>query len=167
MRKNVLKFLMILILGLEMGAMAEADQELLVEAGRTVKIHYSLSVADEIVESTQGKEPLEYVQGKGDLLPKLEEALVGMKKGDKKIVTLSPQDGYGDVDPEAFRELPISVLPENVEPQEGLVLELESSDGDKIPAVIMEIQKDTIIVDLNHPLAGEELKFDVEIVDIH
>ena len=141
-------------------------EELHVAAGRTVKIHYSLSIADEIVETTQGQEPIEFVQGSHELLPKLEQALEGMVKGEKKIVILSALDGYGEADPQAFRELPISILPENVEPEPGLVLELESSDGDKIPAVIMEIQEESIIVDLNHPLAGEELKFDVEIMDV-
>ena len=141
-------------------------EELKIEKGRKVKLDYTLSVKGEIVESTVGKEPLSYTQGDGTLLPALEAQLEGMKIKEKKTVVLSAQDGYGPADPKALREVPKSILPPNLEAQLGLVLELEDPTGQKFPAVISEIKEDKIVLDFNHPLAGQELKFEVQVVEI-
>ena len=163
--KRIIIFLICLVTlsALSAGVCAE---ELKVEKGRRVKLDYTLSVKDEIIESTVGKEPLEYTQGDGTLLAALESKLEGMKTGEKKIIVISAQEGYGPVDPKALREVPKSLLPANVEAQPGLVLELEGTDGEKFPAIISEVKEDKIVLDFNHPLAGQELKFAVQVIEI-
>ena len=141
-------------------------QVLKIEKGKKVKLNYSLSINGEVVDSTTGDEPLEFVQGEEILLPALEKSLEGMQKGEKKKIVLSPADGYGPLDDEAFKELPKTILPPEIEPQPGMIVELQTEDGQNIPAVIWEIKEDTIIFNMNHPLAGQSLEFDVEVVDV-
>ena len=137
-----------------------------VAAGMKVQFDYTLTVGTEQVETTKGKQPLEYVHGTNMLIPGLEKELLGMKAGDTKVVTVKSEDAYGPVRPEALREIEKTKLPKDITPQVGMVLEMQDPDGNAYPAVVKEVKDTTFILDFNHPLAGKELKFDVKIVSV-
>ena len=134
--------------------------------GKTVKIDYTLTVDGKVADTSKGKKPLEYVQGKHMIIPGLESQLKGLKVGDTKHVVVSPEDGYGKVNPKLVVQIPKKNLNSNTEPQVGMVLEMTTPDGQKVPGVIKAVDGDTLTVDFNHPLAGKELDFDIKVVDI-
>jgi FKBP-type peptidyl-prolyl cis-trans isomerase 2 len=134
--------------------------------GMKVKFDYTLTVDKEQVETTKGKEPLEYVHGQKMLIPGLEKELAGMKAGDEKAVVVKSEDAYGPVRPEALREVENTKLPKEITPQVGMVLEMQDPQGNAYPAVVKEVKDKTFVLDFNHPLAGKELKFDVKIVAV-
>ncbi len=134
--------------------------------GMKVKFDYTLTVEKEEVETSKGKEPLEYVHGKSMLIPGLEKELAGMKVGDTKVITVKAEDAYGPVRPEAVRELEKEKLPKDVTPEVGMVLEMQDPQGNAYPAMVKEVKDKTFVLDFNHPLAGKELQFDVKIVAV-
>ncbi len=134
--------------------------------GMKVKFDYTLTVGTEQVETTQGKEPLEYVHGKSMLIPGLEKELAGLKAGDAKTVIVKAEDAYGPVRPEALREIENTKLPADITPKVGMVLEMQDPEGNAYPAIVKELKEKTFILDFNHPLAGKELKFDVKIAAV-
>lgn len=134
--------------------------------GMKVKFDYTLTVGTEQVETTKGKEPLEYVHGTNMLIPGLEKQLTGMKAGDTKVVTVRSEDAYGPVRPEALREIEKTKLPPEITPEVGMVLEMQDPEGNAYPAIVKEVKDKTFILDFNHPLAGKELKFDVKVVGV-
>ena len=138
----------------------------MIEKGKTVSIDYVLTVDGKEIDSSKGKEPLTYVQGEGNIISGLEKELEGLTAGTTKEVVVAPEDGYGLIKPEAFREMPKANLPSNIQPQAGMVLTAKTPEGQTIPIVIAEVRDTTIVVDFNHPLAGKKLHFDVTIVDI-
>ena len=146
-------------------AYAQATDKVVAD-GMKVKFDYTLTVGTEQVETTQGKQPLEYVHGKKMLIPGLEKELVGMKAGDAKTITVKAEDAYGPVRPEALREIDKTKLPKDITPKIGMVLEMQDPQGNAYPAVVKEVKDKTFILDFNHPLAGKELKFDVKIVSV-
>lgn len=137
-----------------------------VQAGSNVKMHYTLTVDGSVVDSSSGKEPLAFVQGAGQIIPGLDRELLGMKTGDKKHVTVAPADGYGEVSPKAIQKVPSKMLGNIKNLQVGQTLEGAAPNGQKFRARVVEIGKEEVTVDLNHPLAGKTLNFDVEIVDV-
>jgi FKBP-type peptidyl-prolyl cis-trans isomerase 2 len=146
-------------------AYAQAADKVVAD-GMKVKFDYTLTVGTEQVETTKGKQPLEYVQGTKMLIPGLEKELAGMKAGDTKVVTVKSEDAYGPVRPEALREIEKTKLPKDITPAVGMVLEMQDPEGNAYPAVVKEVKDKTFILDFNHPLAGKELKFDVKIVSV-
>ncbi len=134
--------------------------------GKSVAFDYTLTVDGQVIDSSSGKQPLQYVHGSGAIIPGLEKQLEGLKVGDEKSVTVAPQDGYGMLDPNGFREVPKTNLPPNVTPKAGMVLEMKSSQGQTFPAMIAEVKAESVVLNFNHPLAGKELHFLVKIVDI-
>ncbi len=134
--------------------------------GMKVKFDYTLTVDKEEVETTKGKQPLEYVDGKNMLIPGLEKELAGLKPGDTKTVMVKPEDGYGPVRAEAVREFEKSKFPQDITPQVGMVLEMQDPQGNPYPAMVKEVKDKVVMLDFNHPLAGKELKFDVTIVSV-
>jgi len=139
---------------------------LTVSAGEEISIEYTLKLEDKTtVDSNVGGEPLKFIQGEHQIIPGLETALEGLKVGDKKTVKVKPQDGYGEIDPKAVQEVEKSRIP-----PEALVIgtPLEGTDpsGRPIHARVQEIKEKTVILDLNHPLAGKTLLFDVKILGI-
>ena len=162
-QKNEILLIMVVCLGVTTGLIA---QTLKIEKGKKVKLDYSLSINGEVVDTTTGDEPLEFIQGEETLLPALEKQIEGMQKGDKKKIVLAPEDGYGPIDQEAFKDLPRTILPPDIEPEPGMIVELQAEDGTDIPAVIWEVKEDSIVFNMNHPLAGQSLVFDVQIVDV-
>jgi len=144
----------------------EAPTAASVQDNMDVALEYTLTVEGAVVDSTEGRGPLHYVHGRGELIGGLEQALAGMRVGEAKEVTVNPQNGYGDVDPSAFVEVPKTQLPGELTPQVGMVLQGMNPDGKSFRAKISEVRDQSVVLDLNHPLAGKTLNFHVEITDI-
>jgi FKBP-type peptidyl-prolyl cis-trans isomerase SlyD len=139
---------------------------MIIQEGSLVSFEYTLSLKDGThIETTTGKDPMIYQQGKSEIIPGLESQLKGMKVGETKRIEVSPEDGYGEVDPTAFFE----VSKENF-PAEALVagtpLRAEDREGKVIYMRVHEVKDTTLLLNLNHPLAGETLFFDVRILEI-
>ena len=142
----------------EAHAMAASVQE-----NMDVGLDYTLTVDGNVVDSTQGKTPFHYVQGRHQVIPGLERQLTGLHVGDSKEIVVKPEEGYGPVDPSAFVEIPKTQLPPNVTPTVGMVLRGAQKDGQSFRAKIQEIKDKTVKLDLNHPLAGKTLNFKIKI----
>jgi len=134
--------------------------------GSVVKFDYTLTVEGQVVDTSDGKQPLEYTQGQGAIIPGLEKEMVGMKVGESKHVTVAPVDAYGAVNPAAFQEVPRTAFPPDINLQPGMVLPLKDNDGRALPALVSEVSGDKVVLNFNHPLAGKELTFDVKVVEI-
>lgn len=147
-------------------AAAEEMQEMVVRKDMDVAIEYTLTVDKDVVDSTAGKAPFHYIQGRGQIVAGLEKALEGAKPGENKEVTVSPEEGYGAVDPAAFVEIPKTQLPAGVAPEVGMVLQGTNPNGASFRAIISEIKPDKVPLNLNHPLAGKTLKFTVKVISI-
>jgi FKBP-type peptidyl-prolyl cis-trans isomerase SlyD len=131
-----------------------------------VSINYSLTVDGEVVDSTEGDEPLQFLQGHQNIIPGLERELSGMRVGDSKQVVVTPAEAYGEVDPENIVDVPRSEFPSEIPLEPGTELEVKNADNEVLSATIAEINSDTVKLDFNHPLAGKQLTFDVTIVDL-
>jgi FKBP-type peptidyl-prolyl cis-trans isomerase SlyD len=138
-----------------------------VEHGVVVKLEYTLQIEEEVVESTDDDGPIEFLHGYGEIIPGLETALYGMTVGQEKDVTVDPEDGYGEYDSDAFEEVPLEIFPDDMDLSLGMPVELFDEDADEtVEGFIAEIRTDTVVVDLNHPLAGETLNFHVRVVGL-
>ncbi len=135
--------------------------------GMVVTLDFTLTLTDgEVADSTQDDMPLRFVVGQGQLLPGLEDAMIGMVVNEERQITLRPEDAYGEWDEEALEEISRSELPEDVELEEGMPLEVTDTEGDTYEASVYEIRDDSVVLDYNHPLAGETLNFHVKVIDI-
>jgi FKBP-type peptidyl-prolyl cis-trans isomerase 2 len=134
--------------------------------GKTVKVNYTLTVDGKVVDSSKGREPLEFKAGAHQMIPGFEKGVMGMKAGEKKSFTVKPEEGYGQVNPKAFQEVPKKKLPADVKPKAGMTLYAQGKEGQPIPVTIKEVKKDVVVMDFNHPLAGKTLNFDVEVVEV-
>lgn len=142
------------------------EAEPVIQDGSTVAIEYTLKLDDgSVADSNVGGEPLVYTQGESQILPALETALEGLKAEDTKEVTLSAEQGYGPVREEAFQEMPVDMLPEEGR-KVGAQLVGRGPSGQPIFARVVEIEEGTAKVDLNHPLAGQQLHFDVKVLSV-
>jgi len=142
---------------------AQDSEAIAIEAGKTVSIYYSLSLAgEETLESNPEGQPLIYTHGDGEILNALEAELLGLVAGDEKTVTLAPEDAYGIVDQAAFQEIPIDQIPEEARNVDTLL----SAPGYQGTIRVAEVQEDIIILDFNHPLAGKTLTFDITIISV-
>ena len=136
----------------------------MIEVGKKVKFNYTLKVGGKVID--QSKEaPMEYVHGEGSIIPGLQESMQGMKQGEKKVIRVDPDKAYGKVQPEAFVEVPKSQLPQQ-EPKVGMPVAAKSPEGQNYQGRIVDIRPETLLIDFNHPLAGKELEFDIDIVSI-
>ena len=138
-----------------------------VEKGLFVSVNYKGTLEDGTVfDSSEGRHPLEIQMGEGQVIKGFEGALEGMELNEKKTFTLDPEDAYGHRDEAYVHSFARSELPEGMDPKVGLTVGLTTPEGQQIPARITEVDKKGITVDLNHPLAGESLTFEIEVVDI-
>ncbi len=137
-----------------------------VSIGKVVTVEYTLRIdEEEIVDTNVGAEPLIYRHGAQEILPGLEKGLEGMAVGESKQITVSPAEGYGDVHPEGFFEIAKDrIAPDAL--RVGARLQGEAPDGTPVYPRVAEIREDTVVLDLNHPLAGKTLYFDVKVLDI-
>jgi FKBP-type peptidyl-prolyl cis-trans isomerase 2 len=134
--------------------------------GSTVQLHYKLTIDGAVIDSSEEAQPLSYVQGQGQLIPGLEKQLNGMTAGQTGDFAVSAEDGYGAVDPQAFIEVPRQQLPHDVTPEIGMMLRGTSQDGRPFRARVHQISPESVILDLNHPLAGKSLNFHITIVSV-
>jgi FKBP-type peptidyl-prolyl cis-trans isomerase SlyD len=140
--------------------------QLKVDDGQVISIDYTLNVNGKIVDSSEAGKPLQFIQGMGHIIPGLENELYDLKIGEVKKVVVRPKDGYGEVDTEAYMEVPRDAFPTDVPLEVGTELELRDQSGHPIIARIETISSDTIRLNMNHPLAGKELHFDIKITAI-
>ena len=136
--------------------------------GCKVTLHYKGTFEDGVqFDSSHDRgEPMEVLIGSGELIQGFNDALVGMAVAERKTFTLAPQDAYGEVHPEALTELPRTIFPEDLGLEEGLQIPLTSPGGQSILATVMEVKEETITADLNHPMAGKTLTFEVEVLTV-
>ena len=142
-----------------------------ITANTVVEFSYDLEVDGQIVDKTTKERPLDYIHGTGSLLPKLEAHIEGMEPGDKFDVTLSPADGYGEVDPSRIIDLPKTAFEVNGEIREDLLvpgntIPMMNSIGGVIPGVVVEVTEDSVKMDLNHQMAGKTLHFTGEVISV-
>ena len=142
------------------------EGKMVIENGRVVEFDYTLTVDGEIVDSSKGRQPLKYNHGKGEIIPGLARQMEGMRAGDEKMIVVAPEEAYGIVDRNAFREIERSTLPANIKPEVGMILQMKAADGRAFPVRIAELKEKTVLADFNHPLAGKTLNFQVKVVSI-
>lgn len=143
------------------------EPKLIVDHDMVVTLDYKLTLDDgEMVESTWDGMPLRFLAGHDEILPALEEALFGLAVGDVATVTVPPDDAYGDYDPEAHEEVPLDQFPAGEAPEPGMPVAVEDSSGETYQAYVAEVRDDTVILDFNHPLAGETLHFVAKVIDL-
>jgi len=138
-----------------------------VEEGNSVKVHYTGKLkSGEVFDSSKDKDPIEFEIGKEQMIPGFENAVVGMEEGGTKTVEIDSENAYGDVNDELFIEVPKSELPDNITPEVGMQLQVQQESGQQVPVQISEVKESSITLDANHPLAGKDLVFDIEVVEI-
>jgi len=137
-----------------------------VVAGKLIKADYTLTVNNEVLETSVGKTPLEFIVGGQSIIPGLEKGILGMHVGEEKIIVVEPADAYGQPDAKAVKEFPKASMPKGLELKKGMVLQANAPDGNTFPAVIKEIKDTTILLDFNHPLAGKQLQFKIKVLSI-
>ncbi|WP_142809149.1 FKBP-type peptidyl-prolyl cis-trans isomerase [Tepidiphilus olei] len=138
------------------------------KAGDTVQVHYTGKFDDgSVFDSSAGRDPLEFTVGSGQVIPGFEQAVEGMAVGQTKTVTIPAAEAYGDRVAEAVLQVPREQLPPDLDPEVGQQLVMQSRDGRQIPIVVVEVTEDSITIDANHPLAGRDLTFEIELVAVH
>jgi len=138
-----------------------------VKKGDIVKVHYTGKLENgKQFDSSEGGEPLEFIVGSGQMIKGFDNALPGMKVGDKKTIVIPPAEGYGEISEEATIEFPIENVPEDMKLEQGMNLTLTNEHGEPVPVVVKEIKTDVVVMDANHFLAGESLVFDIELVEV-
>ena len=137
-----------------------------VQNGVVVSMEYTLKIDGEVIDSSEGQDPLEFLTGHGNIIPGLESEMIGMKIGDNKDVVVAPADGYGEYDDEAFLDVPKDQFPADMPVEEGLELTVRDDSGEGRYARIETVDGETVRLNFNHPLAGDELHFNVKVVSL-
>ena len=139
-----------------------------VKSGDKVKVHYTGKLTSgEQFDSSAGREPLEFTVGGGQMIKGFDAAMPGMSVGEKKTINIAAADGYGEKDPAAIIEFPLENVPEDMKLEKGMQLTLSDQNGNPFPVVVAEVKEALVVLDANHFLAGEELVFDIELVEIN
>lgn len=137
------------------------------KSGDTVRIHYTGTLDDGTqFDSSAGRDPLEFALGGGQVIPGFDSAVDGMSVGENKTVTIAPDDAYGQRHDQLVQEVSRDALPDDMEPAVGMQLQSQSPDGQIMNLVVTEVADESITVDANHPLSGQALTFDIELVEI-
>lgn len=135
--------------------------------GDTVRVHYTGKLGDGTVFDTSDEsEPLEFTIGKGQIIPGFEQAVVGMKPGETKTTTIPPEEAYGSRREDMTLTVDRGQFPEEIKPEPGQQLQIQQPDGRAAIVVVSDVSESTVTLDANHPLAGQPLTFDIELVDI-
>ena len=138
-----------------------------VKEGDVVKVHYTGKLVNgEQFDSSVGREPLEFTVGAGQMIKGFDAAMPGMTIGEKKTINIAPEDGYGEKSEEAIIEFPRENVPADMQLEPGMPLTLSNQEGQPVPVIVVDVKEDVIILDANHFLAGQELVFDIELVEI-
>ena len=135
--------------------------------GNQVKVHYHGRLNDGTTfDSSEGRSPLQFEVGAGQVIKGFEDGVLGMKEGEKKTVHIPVHEAYGEKSEDMIIEFPLDQFPADMKPEIGMQLNLRGQDGRSFPVVISEVKKDLVVLDGNHPLAGKDLIFDIELVEI-
>lgn len=147
---------------------SKPPQQTAIGPGSKVRLHFSITLEDGTIAETSraDNEPLELVIGDGTLIEGLELALYGLKAGDKQAITIEPKLAFGYPDPENVHTLPREEFPEDMQLARGVIIEFNTPAGDEVPGTILEVGDREVKVDFNHPLAGHEIEFEVEILSV-
>ncbi len=138
-----------------------------VASGDTVKVHYTGKLDDDTVfDSSVNREPIEFTLGQRQLIPGFEQAVIGMEPGDQKSVNIPMEEAYGPHRDDMILEVKNEEFPEHITPEVGLQLQLSQPNGQTIDVIITDMENDMVTLDANHPLAGKNLVFDIELVEI-
>ena len=136
----------------------------MVKEGNTVKVHYTGKFEDDkVFDTSKEREPISFKVGAGMMIPGFENGVVGLKEGESKTLKITPEDGYGQRNNELINEIPLEKLPEGV--TKGALLQAQTEQG-PMNVVVSEVKEKTAMIDANHPLAGKNLVFDIELVEI-
>ncbi len=138
-----------------------------VKTGDTVRIHYTGTLSDgEVFDSSEGRDPLEFTVGSGQIIPGLDTAIPGMTLGEKKSVPVPVDQAYGPIDPQNRQAVPRTEIPAEIPLDLGTQLQMQSPQGQVMPVTVVEVSETEVVLDANHPLAGKDLTFDIELVSI-
>lgn len=139
-----------------------------IKEGDTVRIHYTGTLLDgKVFDSSEGRDPLEFAVGSGQIISGLDAALPGMEIGEKKRVEIDCVDAYGPINPGMRQDIPREGIPDDIPLEPGTQLQMQTPDGQALPVTVVEVDEATVTLDANHPLAGQDLVFDIEIVSIN
>ncbi|AJY44721.1 FKBP-type peptidyl-prolyl cis-trans isomerase [Martelella endophytica] len=137
------------------------------KSGDTVRIHYTGTLNDgSMFDSSQGRQPLEFTVGAGQIIPGLDREIAGMNVGDSRAVQVPAAEAYGDHDPQKVQVVPRSAMPQEMEITPGMQLQARTPNGETVPLIVTKVEPEEVTVDANHPLAGQDLNFAVELVEI-
>ncbi|MGI3165056.1 FKBP-type peptidyl-prolyl cis-trans isomerase [Pseudooceanicola sp. 200-1SW] len=137
------------------------------KAGDTVRIHYTGTLTDGTTfDSSAGRDPLEFTVGSGQIIPGLDKAIPGMAVGDTQKVEIPCTEAYGERNPDAMQQVPRDAIPAEIPLEMGLQLQMQTPQGQAIPVTVVEITDEAVTLDANHMLAGKDLVFDIEMVEI-
>lgn len=138
-----------------------------VKANDTVKVHYTGKLEDgSVFDSSKDKEPIEFTLGKGQIIPGFENGVLDMAVNETKTINIPSKEAYGERNDQMVQEVPKSQLPPEINPEVGMGLMSQTPDGKQMQLTVAEVKEESIVVDANHPLAGKDLTFEVELVEI-
>jgi len=138
-----------------------------VKADDTVKVHYKGSLEDgQVFDTSENRDPLQFTMGTGQLIPGFENAVLGMSVDDVKTINIPFAEAYGSVQEELMQEISKNHLPEDLKVEVGMQLVSKQEDGAEVVVIVSEVKDETILIDANHPLAGKDLTFEIELVEI-
>jgi len=139
-----------------------------VKQGDTIKVHYTGTLNDgsEFDSSYKRNEPIQFQAGAGQMIQGFDNAVMGMAVGEKKTINIPSNEAYGEQNPEAMMDVPKTNFPPEFEFVEGEMVQGQTETGQPLQAIILEVKDETVVLDFNHPLAGEELNFDIELMEI-
>ena len=138
----------------------------MIEAGKTVKVHYKGTLEDgSVFDSSESRDPIEFEMGSGALIPGFENTVAKMEVDETRTVTIPSAEAYGDMNDEMVGEIPRSNLPDDIEPEVGMVLSMQSPDGE-MPVRVVALDEENLTLDANHPLAGKNLTFELTLIEV-
>ena len=138
-----------------------------VKSGDKIKVNYTGKLRNgETFDSSEGREPLEFTVGGGQVIKGFDEGVMGMQPGDKRTVEIEVINAYGEKNQDMVIEFPKTQFPEDMKPEPGMQLMMNNGEGESFPVLVKEVKDETVLLDANHPLAGEDLIFDIELVEI-
>lgn len=144
-----------------------SEQKMTVQDGVVVSLDYTLHLDNgDVVDTSAGREPLAFLQGGGQIIIGLEQALYGMSVGDEKLVTVTPTDGYGEHNPDAFQLVPLDAFPSDMDLTPGAGLQVRDQAGHVSTVYVADVTPQGVVLDFNHPLAGETLHFTTKIAGL-